>query len=555
MPEQKPTIERLNGWKLRSALAAVRFGPIRRAVARQIREDLGIDAALALDTNVRSPMPLDYKPVRARPSRVVAGDLALAPAPTAVPSARGWTERYASGEATPIEVVELAISQARRLAGERPSMSCFTYLDEEGAMRDARASTSRWANGEPLGPLDGVVVPVKEMVDIDGSGYRLGTGVLPVRPDAVDQTAVARLRAAGAIILGHTVMVELGLSPMGTNVHRTMPRNAQAADRVAGGSSTGSVVAVASGLAPVTLACDGGGSVRIPASFNGVFSIKPTAGRVSRCGDGFDGSMDHFGPIGASPHDLAVFIETCGGPDRADPITQHSPELVSGEFVKALGRGVSGMRIGVLNSEIDDADPEVAKACREALRALEEEGAELFDVSFDLAKHASAIGFTVIGLETMVELDAYRPNQWRELGPEAQLMMHLFDCFHAGEYIDAQCLRTTLRAQVAALLRDVDVLALPTTASVAPRVTDKEMTESFSDIDAVRKACRFTFLGNLTGLPCGQAPVGSGEAGLPVGLQIIGDAFDEASVLAVLAHLERAGAARVREPRVSARPF
>ncbi len=533
----------------------MRFSPIRKAVSRQIRKDFGVEELLGLGLETRRPMPLDYKPIQARPPRAFGGELDTTQLPLGIPSSQTWTELYSSGAATPTEVVERALSRARELGAMKPSMNCFTVLDDEGAMRDAKASAARWAANAPLGPLDGVVVPVKEMTDIEGAGGRIGTDFLSKRPDATDATSVARLRSSGAIILGLTSMVEMGMSPMGTNPHRDMPRNAHAADRVAGGSSTGSVVSVATGLAPVTLGCDGGGSLRIPASYNGIFSIKPTAGRVSRHLDGFGGSMDHFGPMGASPYDLAVFLEACAGPDPFDPITNGSPDVSPSEFQNALGRGVQGLKIGVLQSEIDDADPDIAAACRTALTALEDEGAELVDVSVPLASLAPAIGLIVIGLETYVELLEQERQGWRGMVPENQVMMSLLEEFGPADYIDAQCLRTSLREQFADLLHMVDVLALPTTASVAPKITDKDMATGFSDVDALHAATRFTFQGNLTGLPCGQAPVGSGEEGMPVGLQIVGDAFDEASVLAVLAHLERIGAASVRKPRVAAVPF
>lgn len=556
MPSRKvSSAPRLSGTALRTVVGLSGFEPFRRMLSAQIRNDLNIRNALELDTATRSPMPLDYKPIKARPARSISGNLPPPKLPGSIPSSRTWTDLYATGQTNPVESISRALAKAKAMEEEQPTMGCFSSLDEEGAMRDAKASAERWAKGEPLGPLDGVPIPVKEMVDIKGANFRLGTSFIPHDPNTEDATSVARLRAAGAIILGHTAMVEMGMSPMGTNAKRIMPRNAHAVDRVAGGSSTGSAVAVASGLAPVTLACDGGGSVRIPAAFNGIFSIKPTAGRISRHCDGFGGSMDHFGPIGASAHDLAIFLDACAGPDPLDPITDGSPKPVSGEFTASLGRGVKGLKIGILQSEIEAAEPEIAKACRHALAGLAAEGAELVDLELPLGPYASGIGFTVIGLETYAELAEQRSNGWRDLGDDTRLMMRFFQTFAPGDYIEAECLRATLRSQCADLLRQVDVLALPTTATEAPRVSEAQFRSGFSDVAALEAACRFTFLGNLTGLPCGQAPVGSGGSGLPVGLQIIGDAFDEAAVLAVLAHLERSQIASVRAPRISANPL
>jgi len=551
---QRRSVPRLSAKALRLLIGASRLALVRRAAAKIVRDHLGISAAVALDAGLRSPMPLYYETLKARPNRSYDSSLGLPASPTAVASAGNWSDAFASGATDPVAAVRQVIAEADRLKSATPSMNCFSYIDEEGAMRDAVASRERWRSGQPLGPLDGVVVPIKEMASIQGSAFRLGTSFLPDRDDR-DATAVARLRAAGAIILGQTPMTEMGMSAMGVNVHRNMPCNAHAANRGAGGSSTGSAVAVASGLAPVTLACDGGGSIRMPASFNGIFGIKPTAGRVSRDRDGFGGTLDHFGPIGASAHDLAVFLEACAGPDELDPITSAGPKVQPGEFVTALGRGVRGLRIGVLQAEIDAADSAVAKACREALTALEAEGAQLVDVSWDLAPFASGIGFIIISLETYAELLEQRRDPGVSLNPDFEFFLQALSAFEANDYIDALCLRRTLQEQCAELLRHVDVLALPTTVGVAPKISHREMAEGFSDLHELRRACRFTLQGNLTGLPCGQAPVGTGEAGLPVGLQIVGDAFDEASVLAVMAHLERMGVASLRKARIAANPL
>jgi Asp-tRNA(Asn)/Glu-tRNA(Gln) amidotransferase A subunit family amidase len=539
-----PPAPRLTGAVLRSVVAATAAAPIRRAAAMLMRKDLGIEAALALPTALRDPQPLSVRPIRARDRRARASEeLPLPGRSPLLPSALGWQARFRDGSAKPDVVCERALAEARRLASATPTMACLSVPTPETALRDARASRERWERGAPLGPLDGVPVPIKEEVDIEGSGYRLGTHFVPASKSASDATVVARLRAAGAVILGHTSMTEMGMSPLGGNIHRPMPRNAHASDRLPGGSSSGSGVAVAVGLAPVALGSDGGGSIRIPACFNGVFGIKPTFGRISRHGDGFGGTVDHLGPIGASTYDLAVFLEATSGADPQDELTHQTPPLAPGELVEALGRGVRGLRIGVLESELDAADAAVARACREALRALEREGAVLVPVDLPLAAHAPGIGYLTISLETYTSLLDARRRHFDVMGPDLQLLCRIASAMRPDDYLDAQCLRSTLRVQTAELLREVDVLALPTTGSVAPPVTDEEMAQGFADTPALGAACRFAFLGNLTGLPAGTAPVGSGEAGLPVGLQIVGDAFDEHSVLAVLAHLERLGVA------------
>jgi len=211
---------------------------------------------------------------------------------------------------------------------------------------------------------------------------------------------------------------------------------------------------------------------------------------------------------------------------------------------------VKGLRIGVLEDEISAADVQIARACREALSALEKEGATLVPVTLRLARHAAAIGYLSIGLEAYAALLPQRLHDFASIGTDLQLLCRIMSTFRADDYLDAQRLRAGLRRDVAALLGDVDVLALPTTARTAPIVSDADVLGGMADTPELAAACRFAFLGNLTGLPAGTAPVGKDARGMPIGLQIMGDAWDEAGVLRVLAHLERTGVASVPRPAI-----
>jgi aspartyl-tRNA(Asn)/glutamyl-tRNA(Gln) amidotransferase subunit A len=540
---------RLQGRALRAIVRATDADPVRKIVALLMRRELRIDEIRALPWSVRGPLPLSARPVQARvaPRRPSEG-LALAePRREHVPTAAAFVALYERGATDPVTVTQRAFEASRALADRRPAMDPFLYRDEDRALRDAEASARRWKEKRPLGPLDGVPVPVKEEVDLDGHGARLGTAQ-PARRDAVDATVVRRLRDAGAIVLGHTSMTEYGMSPLGVSAQRVLPRNAIDVEHAAGGSSTGSAIAVALGIAPVALGSDGGGSIRIPACFNGLYGIKPTFGRISRHGDGFGGTMAHLGPLGASPLDLAHFLQATSGADPADELTAGNPGFVRGWLEEAMRRGVRGLRIGVLEGEIDAAAPEVARGCRVALDALAREGATRVPVDVPLAKHAPAIGYLTIGLEAYAALLEERRAHWDRLGADLQLLCRVMGSFEADDYLDAQQLRAGLRRQMAEVLREVDVLALPTTARTAPRVSDADVLGGMVDAAELAAACRFAFLANLTGLPAGTAPIGRDARGLPFGLQIVGDAWDEAAVLQVLAHLERAGIAEVPRP-------
>ncbi|HVJ88361.1 MAG TPA: amidase [Labilithrix sp.] len=548
-----PRSPRVSGAPLRNLarFARSRVGAI--ALQRFIRADLRIDPLAALADDLRGDVPIDTNAHPGRPPRFApSAELPPPKSQTWGPSSTTLTEAYRSGAASPREVVRVAIAEAKRLAALEPTVGPICEYAEESALEEAEASEKRWREGRPLGFFDGVPWVVKEQTSVRGLACRAGTAFLDPSPRAKDATCVSRMRAAGAITLGSTPMTEFGLTPNGANSKRAMPRNPHAAAHIAGGSSTGSGVAVATGLVPLALGGDGGGSVRIPASLNGVFGLKPTWGRLSRSGDIFAGSLAHLGALGCSAVDLAHALEVMSGVDPKDPQTFPAPLREKGCFVQALGRGVRGLVIGVPATEWDDASEAVQRAGRAALAALEKEGATLVPVKVDLAKHAAPIGYAIIAAEARAQLR----TEWRdyadEMGEDLQVTLAALDAFDALEYLDICRLRSGLRREVARAFRTIDLLALPSTVSAAAKVTDTDMRTGFIDTKVLDGLCRFMFLSNLTGLPAISVPVGCDVLGLPLGLQLVGDAWDEATVLAAAGHLERMGVAVPRRPRVAA---
>lgn len=539
-----------------STLTAVRMAAETKGTDAAIREvmkrGLGIDQLFPLPEAWRGGLPLDTRPIRARePRRIEPNASSMGPLPL-----RSWPRPAAAFAAayrdrvtTPRKVAERALAEVERLATLRPSMNISIAQDREATLCDADAATARWAEGKPRGPLDGVPFLVKDEFDVAGLPTSLGVKCQPQPAAERDSAVVARLRAAGAFFVCKTVLTEWGMSPMGNNVNQPMPHNAHDVTKAAGGSSTGTGVGVALGVAPFGAGGDGGGSIRIPASLNGVFGIKPTFGRVSRAGDGFKGTVAHAGPLACSTADLAAFLDAVASEaDAVDELTSWAPPPPEGGFGAQLGAGVKGLRIGVDEADWKDASEPVAEACREALRALEREGATLVDISLPIAHYAQKIGYLTIGPESLA---AHR-REWMEqrelLGDDLRLVFAVLSGITALEQLDAQRLRAGLRRELAQALAGVDVIAMPTTAITAPRYTEEDEKTSFSDPAALEGLVRYTFLCNLTGNPAGTAPVGVDATGLPIGLQIIGDAWDEAAVIGVLAHLERIGAATVKRP-------
>ena len=519
---------------------------------RALRAELRIGDLNQLPEGARGGVPMDNRPIAGRPPRQ-ADDAKLG-----LPSRTSWSRSsadfvaaYEGRRATPEQVTGRVLEAARSLENQTPTMAVLSEYAEDSAVSEAEASGDRYRVGTPKGPLDGVCVVIKEQMAVHGFPTKSGTSFIREPVADVDATVVRRLREAGAIVIGLSNMTEYGMTPAGFNPHRKMPRNPHDTRHIAGGSSTGSGVAVATGLVPFAMGADGGGSIRIPSALNGVFGIKPTWGRVSRAGDPSGGSVAHIGPLASSTLDLAHVLEIVGNPDPLDSETANAPALARGSLVRALGRGVKGMRIGVDPDEWDEASAPVQHAGREALKALEREGAVLVDVSETLLRHAPAMGYLAIGLETRGLLRSVWETHGEELTPDLQVSMCVLGEISALEYLDAQRLRVGLRTAVARLFRDVDLLALPTTVDTASAVTDAQFESGFLDAQTIGKLCRFNFMGNLTGLPAASVPVGVDASGLPIGLQLVGDAWDEATVLAAAAHLERLGVASCARPKVA----
>ncbi len=548
-----PPPPRISGKALEalSKLAKHRVGAM--AIKGIFRKDLGVNRLDKLPASFRGRIPLDNAPLVGRAPRSP-NDSNLG-----APKYQGWARNAASlvadfrsGALDPVVLAEHVIAQSKAMSTRANGCGPVYELAESDALAGARASRDRYAAGKPLSALDGIPFVVKEEIAVAGLRCQAGTSVKGGGPEERDATMVRILREAGAIIIGSTAMTEYGMSPIGFNPKRPMPRNPHDPRCVAGGSSTGTGVAVATGLVPFGIGADGGGSIRIPASLNGIFGIKATWGRVSRAGDIFGGTVEHVGPLACGTAELAEVLEITAGVDVEDDQTKLAPFAPNGQWRHALGRGVKGLRVGMYKHEWQNAPADVALACRQALTVLEQEGAELIELDADLAAFAGPIGVVSIGGPAAADLAQYYLTQPEALGLDLRISVAALLEFSTVEYLDAQRLRTGLRLEVQRHFERVDVIASPTLATTAPEVSDDEMAGGFLDARLVEALTRYTFLANLTGLPAGSVPVGVDKNGRPIGLQICGDAWDESTVLATMAHLERTGAARSMRPQVQA---
>jgi aspartyl-tRNA(Asn)/glutamyl-tRNA(Gln) amidotransferase subunit A len=541
--------KRITGRALTVLVGAARHTPAKHLLAQVLRQQLGIEAVRQLILDATGPLPQSYAPIAARAPRGIAPDDFGIPEASGQRTTRSIHDQFRARNLSPSELVEKTIESAYALGRDEPSASPFCIIDESEARRAAEQSSRRYSAGESLSPLDGVIVPIKEEMHARGLPTRLGTRSLPNVPSKIDSQVVERLRAQGAIVSFQTAMTEHGLSPLGANMFRAMPRNPYSRAHLAGGSSTGSAVSVALGMSPVALGCDGGGSIRVPAAFCGVFGFKPTFGRIPMTGHGMRArnSVTATGPIGRSTYDLAIFTQLAAGSDPEDASSQGQPELAQGELTQALTRGVHGLRIGVDENLWNLSESAVTRSARDALAALEKDGAMLVPVTSRLMQHAPAIGYMTIAIEGFAALLKER-ERMDEVSVDLQLLLSVVEAFASDDYVLAQRVRGALRRETVELFNQVDVLALPSTGGPPPKVTELEEAMGFVDPIALGQASRYVYLANLCGNPAGTAPVGFDDHGLPQGLQIVGDVWDEASVLQVMAHLERIDVARVKAP-------
>lgn len=448
---------------------------------------------------------------------------------------------YISGKVTPIEIIQHI---ARRITDRdfgNALYSPFVELDLDRAMEEAKRSTVRYKNGTTLSCLDGIPVPIKDHHHMIGLPTRVGTSYLN-QPMQQDSFIVKQLRQGGALLVGKTHVPEWGMHPEGYSCHFDMPRNVYDSNIGAGGSSTGTAVAVALGLSTVGLASDGGGSIRIPAALNGIFGLKPTYLRLGRTGDAVRfNTIAQTGPLGQSTADLVNLLEVVGAmPDPQDFPTgfvPQNPNLID-EWRSALGRGIKGCRIGLWRWAWNVAEDSIAQVGMEALHALEKDGAELIEVDIPYGEFHEAVGIVTLGVEMIGIVSDIISQFSRQTGDDLKLILNLLSTINAREYMQACRTRAVLRVNVAKTMAGLDLLAMPTTNLLAPPYPKEESRLSILDNVCTRELCRFSFLANLIGLPVGTVPVGM-HNGLPIGVQFMGDAWDEASVIAVMAHCER----------------
>ncbi len=431
-----------------------------------------------------------------------------------------------SKEVSPVEATEAYLE---RIGALDFKFNAYLTLCGEAALEEAKAAEQEIASGRYRGPLHGVPVSVKDQLWTKGLRTTVGSRILEEFHPSEDATAVARLKDAGAILLGKTNQPEFALIG---SVHRySPPRNPWDLDMSAGGSSSGAGAAVASFLCATSLGEDTGGSIRRPASFCGVVGLRPSWGLVSRHGLAQGSwSMDTVGPISRTVEDAALTLSAIAGHDPRDRYSWKGPVQ---DYLGALEQGVKGMRVGVVKELLysDVAEAEVRRAVEKALEVLKGLGTTVEEVSIPLTAVGSGISATLLAIESAATNSRWIRERGDEYGHSLRIGIMAGSLAPASAYYKAQRVRSMVRQEVLGALERYDVLASPTMGIAGERIQDYGPVTSKEAASRLPYSLAGAF--SLAGGPAMSVPCGFSGQGLPIGLQLAGRPGGEAEVLRV----------------------
>ncbi|HET8578372.1 MAG TPA: Asp-tRNA(Asn)/Glu-tRNA(Gln) amidotransferase subunit GatA [Methylomirabilota bacterium] len=464
-----------------------------------------------------------------------------------------------------VSSTEATEAYLRRIEALDPQVRAFLTVTREDALRQAAEADARFKAGQPLGPLDGVPIALKDVLCTRGIRTTCGSKILENFVPPYDATVVERLRRAGTVVLGKLNMDEFAMGSSTENSGYFATRNPWDLGRVPGGSSGGSAAAVSADMATATLGTDTGGSIRQPAAFCGTVGLKPTYGRVSRYGlVAFASSLDQIGPFAKDVEDAAHVLRVIAGHDPMDSTSVDVPVV---DYAAELGKGIAGLRLGIpAEYFIEGMDPEVEAAVRDAIKTLEKLGARTEAVSLPHTEYGLAAYYLIAPAECSSNLARYDGVKYGLRAPRARDIVDMYSKtraqgfgrevkrrimlgtyalstgYYEAYYGKAQRVRTLVRRDFQQAFERVDLIVAPTTPNVAFKLGEKEdpLQMYLNDV--------FTIPVNLAGLPGLSMPAGFTRAGLPIGLQLIGRPFDESTLLQAGHAYERATEWHTRKP-------
>jgi aspartyl-tRNA(Asn)/glutamyl-tRNA(Gln) amidotransferase subunit A len=456
-------------------------------------------------------------------------------------TAAAAAKAIAAKELSPVELTAALLQRIERLD---PRLNAFIRLDGEAAMAAARTAEAEAVSGHIRGPLHGVPVGIKDIIDVAGLPTTCHSKILADSLATSDAICVAKLRGAGAIVLGKLSTHEFAIGGPSFDLSWPPARNPWNTDHHPGGSSSGSGSGVAAGLFPMALGSDTGGSVRNPASCCGIVGLKPTYGLVSRRGVfPLSFTLDHVGPMTRTVADNALMLQVIAGHDPGDPGSAAMPRH---HHAGGLDRDVRGLRVGFVRHfhEVDmPADPEITAALENVARTLQLEGAEIREIHLPTLGEFAAVNRVILQSEAWAIHASWlrdRPGDYGQLA-RRRLMAGAF--FGAGDYVQAQRRRLEMIAAVEDALREVDVLLCASAMDPACRI------DSPADIERTYpRQARTPF--NVTGHPALAMMAGISAGGLPLSVQFVGRNFAEATLFQVARAWERTAGTDKKHPAI-----
>jgi aspartyl-tRNA(Asn)/glutamyl-tRNA(Gln) amidotransferase subunit A len=449
----------------------------------------------------------------------------------------GWM--YRSKKLSPVEVTQAVLERIHRLDGR---LNAFITVLDEQAIAQARQAEAELSAGQDRGPLHGIPVSLKDLIDTAGIRTTAGSRIWRDRVPDRTATVARRLEQAGTILLGKCNLLEFAYGIVHPDYGQC--NNPWDPQRTSGGSSSGSASSVTAGMGWGSIGTDTGGSIRIPASYCGVVGFKPTYGRVSRHGVfPLSWSLDHVGTLARTVEDTAILLEAIAGVDPLDPTSSNASVP---NYRSELDGKVKGLHIGVLEQHLggDDLHPGVAEAALEAVSELEKAGMVVKKIHLpSLAQADAALLLAILPEGTLVHEKwlRERPQDYAEM---TRQQLEMGTLISATDYVRAQRYRSHLLEELLTTFQDVDVLVSPTVAWEAPK-EDPTVAAGEGATEA-RRTGPF----NLTGLPSLSLPCGFGKDGLPLGLQVTGAPLAESMVMRVAYTYEQRSSWHYRHPQL-----
>jgi len=459
--------------------------------------------------------------------------------PALIPTIAAAAKLIAAKQLSPVELTSACLDRVRALDDK---LHAFVHLTEERALAEARAAEAAIMAGGPKGPLHGIPIGLKDIVDTKGIPTTCQSKILQDNIPDSDATCAEKLAAAGTVLIGKTTTHEFADGGPSFDLPKPPARNPWNTGHFTAGSSSGTGAAVAAGLILGGIGTDTGGSIRGPAALCGIAGIKPTYGLVSRAGVAPAAfSLDHIGPMAWTAEDCALMLQALAGPDPRDPASADRP---APNYTALLGSGIKGLKIGIIH-HFHEVDYKVSDGTRQgidaAIATLRGLGAEIREVQLSPLQDWGACGSLISITERATAYEEWARTRLGDFGERVQRRLHLGALVSGVDYVQAVRRRRELRAELKSAIAGLDVVVTAAAPGEAPKIDDVPIWDVFDRPS-------FTMPFNVAGYPAMSVCAGFGEGGLPVALQLVGKPFEEPTLFRIADAFEKATPFRNSRP-------